>query len=262
MKIALRISLFLVLFFGLERLIRTQTCGFRIDKTIAEYPYNPSWELGETPLPKELNQPFYFLGSGAQTYSFIGQDQTTVLKLFKHYHCWPSSRVLKKLPGSWKAIAKREERMKSIFDSVLLAYKKLPQETQIFHLSLIPKLSHPSIVIYDKIGIRYIIDLKQTPFVLQKKVQPLYPYLQEHPDEAKAIISSFFACLRHRNSLGIANSDNHVGRNFGVWENKVVQFDIGSYFLGEPSEQNSAEFEQWIIKNRPDLKEYFHENRL
>jgi len=262
-KIALRIVVALVILVGLERFTRGQTKGFRVHKTISDHPFNPDWELDNTTVPSELNQKFYFLGNGAQSYSFLGEDQTTVLKIFKHYHCWPSTKILKKLPGSWKVIPHREHRMKSIFGSVLLAYKKLPEETAIFYVNLNPKQNlYPQITLYDKIGIRHTIDLNQTPFVLQKKAELLYPYLTQHPDEAKAIIDSFFACLKARNLQGIANSDNHVGRNFAVYDKKVVQIDIGSYSLGKPSDQNDVEFQNWIIKNRPDLEEYYHESRL
>ncbi len=191
MRVAIRVFIALVLLVGLERLIRTQTRGFRIDKTIAEYPYNPAWSI-DAPVPKELNQKFYFLGSGAQTYSFISEDQTTVLKLFKHYHCWPSSRILKKLPGSWKALPKREQRMKSIFESVLLAYKKLPEETQIFHLSLNPQEKHyPSIILFDKIGIRYIVDLNQPPSCCKRKPSYSTPIWSSIPMRPKQSSTHF-----------------------------------------------------------------------
>ncbi len=184
MKLALKIFFAAVLLFGLERFTRTQTRGFRIDKTTAECGYNPEWEIqGE--VPEVLNQKFYFLGSGAQTYSFIGEDKTTVLKLFKHYHCYPNSRVLRKIPypgfaSKWKEkiLNHREERIGKIFNSAVLAYRDLPEETKILHLKINSKENcYPTIVIYDKIGIKYQVDLNQTPFLLQKKAELIYTYI-------------------------------------------------------------------------------------
>lgn len=268
MKLALKIFIAAVLFFGLEKFIRIQTRGFRIDKTTAEYAYNPAWEIqGE--VPEVLNQKFYFLGSGAQTYSFIGEDKTTVLKLFKHYHCYPNSRVLRKIPypgfaSKWKekVLNHREERIAKIFDSAVLAYRDLPEETKILHLKInSTQNQYPTIVLYDKIGVRYSVDLNQAPFVLQKKAELIYTYIDKHPDEAKKIIDSFFACLRTQTQHRISNRDYHIGRNFGVYEGKVIQFDIGSYFQNEThTPQDIGEFKNWIIKNRPDLETYFNES--
>lgn len=258
MKRLLKVFLTLVLIVGLERLIRTQTNGFRIDKTIAEFPYHADLTAENAP-PEELNQPFYFLGSGAQTYSFIGEDRKTVLKLFKHYHCWPSSRILRKLPWPWKAkiLEDRERRINSIFKSTTLAYRELPEETQVIYLNLNPKEGLSPLVIYDKIGIRYQVDLSKTPFVLQKKGDLLFSYLKKHPDEGKALIDSFFQHIHNMAKAGISNSDKHVGRNFGVCDGKVIHIDIGSFFLSSEL-CDTVEFEHWLEKNRPDLMEYFN----
>lgn len=263
MKLALKIFIAATLLIGLERATRFQTRGFRIDKTTAEYAYNPDWEIqGE--VPAVLNQKFYFLGSGAQTYSFIGEDKTTVLKLFKHYHCYPNSRVLRKIPYRWKekVLNHREERIGKIFNSAVLAYRDLPEETKILHLKInSTQNQYPTIVLYDKIGVQYRVDLNQTPFVLQKKAELIYTYIDKHPNEAKKIIDSFFACLRTQAQHRISNCDAHIGRNFGVYDGKVIQFDIGSYFQTEtPTPHDTGEFKNWIIKNRPDLEEYFNEN--
>ena len=262
MKRISKVFVALVLIVGLERLIRTQTNGFRFDKIIAEFPYNPDWAVEIGAIPEVLNQPFYFLGSGAQTYSFIGEDRKTVLKFFKHYHCWPNSRTLRKLPWPWKekVLQGRERRIESIFSSAALAYKALPEQTQVIHLHLNPgegKL--PPLVIYDKIGIRYQVDLNQTPFLLQKKGALLYPYLKKHPEEGKAMIDSFFAHIHNLAKAGISNSDKHLGRNVGVCEGKVIHLDIGSFFRCDSTELcDTAEFQRWLEKNRPDLMEYFN----
>lgn len=275
MKWIFRILTAIILLVGLEKLIRTQTRGFRIQKIASEYPFNPDWETGCSAVPEKLNQTFYFLGSGAQTYSFIGEDQTTVLKLFKHYHFWPTSKALRKFPlpswaSSWKQsiLNKREKRVMNMFSSAVLAHRHLPEETQILHLNINSKQNlYPTIVIFDNIGIRYSVDLNTTPFVLQKRGQLIYTYLEKHPECTKEVIDSFFSCIRKQASKRIGNCDPHVGRNFGVCESKVIEIDIGSFFIkGSNDFTNSLheaeEFREWIIKNRPEYEEYFNQRAL
>ncbi len=87
MKILIKIFITCLTFFVLEKLIRTQTEGFRIEKTQSDFPFCKQWEVeNKNPASDLFDQSFYFLGSGVQCYVFLGADQKTVLKIFKHYH--------------------------------------------------------------------------------------------------------------------------------------------------------------------------------
>lgn len=281
MKTFYKVLLIPLLFFACERLIRTQTDGFRIEKTHFEYTTNPTWNTDTSATaPEVLQQSFHFLGSGVQCYAFLSEDQTTVLKIFKHYHLWPNSSILKKIPlpqplNHWKNIAleKRAKRIDKIFASALIAYNNLPDKTGTFFLNLNPTgTSYPNITIYDKIGVRHSLDLNKTPFLLQKKADLIFSYLENHPKETKGIIDSLFHCLRNRCYLGITNHDPIVHKNFGVIAGEVIEFDIGS-FEQLPLADNSLYFhrevfyetlevENWLRRHRPEHLEYFEHKRL
>lgn len=281
MKKLFKFFFLLILLFGLERFIRSQTEGFRIDKIFADFDPNPKWELPEQAPPQELlHQSFYFLGSGVQCYAFLSEDGETVLKVFKHYHLPPNSRFLRRISvpaflGNWKnaVLSKREERMQSIFSSALIAYRDLKEHTGVFFLNLNPKLDHfPKVSIYDKIGIHYELDLNKTPFLLQKKADLLFSYLESHKDETKNVIDSLFSCIQYRNQRGIINNDPLIHRNFGILNGEVIEIDVGS-FVSNPYLKKSffskrefffetLKLKEWILENRPEYSEYFDQKLL
>ncbi|NGX59510.1 MAG: hypothetical protein KR126chlam3_00662 [Chlamydiae bacterium] len=280
-KKLLKLLLFGILFIGMEKLIRTQTDGFRLEKTISDFAPKEEWETS-FPLPNAeiFNQPFYFLGSGVQCYAFVSADGETVLKVFKHYHLWPSSKILRKLPlpkflQNWKnsILAKREKRIGSIFASAQIAQNQLQQQTGVFHLNLNPKKRrYPKLTIFDKIGIRYELDLSKTPFLLQKKADLIFSYLETHKEKTMEIIDSLFTCIHNRTELGISNTDPIMHRNFGIRDGEVMEIDIGS-FISNPHVKNplfakrelfyeTLELKDWISKHTPELTKYFEQKLL
>jgi hypothetical protein len=226
----LKLALFLIIFFALERFTRSQTDGFRLEKTLADVPFEVQ---GEEPMPTDrLNQTFTFLGSGVQSYAFLGEDNETVLKLFKHYHFGLPSRVLKHLTflpkvSSW--ITRRGQRMGAIFESAHLAQKHLRAQTGLLSAHLVPAADAPVVTLIDRIGIHHTLDLSKAPFVLQKRAIPLANYLKHHPDEADTLARSQELCVANREACGIINTDKHTLQNMGVLDGQVIEIDIGSF---------------------------------
>lgn len=277
MKILFKLFLAALLFFGLDRLVRTQTNGFRIDKTTSPYTASPEWDF---PAPSQheqlLNQEFFFIGSGAQFYAFMGKDQKTVLKLYKHYHMWPGNQILVRMPFTkkWKekVIAERKKRNFYSYASTLLAAGPLADLTGVIYLNINPRLNYyPQVTLYDKIGIKYQIDLNNRPFVLQKRATTLFTYLKKHPEKIKEMIDSLFEHIHQCASLNIMNNDPILYCNYGVIDDKLTQIDIGS-FVKNPFVKNSLiekrelyfqslQMREWITKKHPELLTYF-EKRL
>jgi len=285
MKIFFKLLLAAFLFISMDRLIRTQTHGFRFEKIQSDYSFRFDWEPSPFSLDlcsdfcNLIDQPFYFLGSGVQCYAFLSKDQTTVLKVFKHYHLGLSSKILQKLPlpkplKNWRdhLLQKRKNRMESIFSSALLAYRELSDKTGLVYLNINPQdHRYPCVVIYDNIGIRYRLDLNKTPFLLQKKADPIFSYLNENIGNTKEIIDSFFACLSNRTKREIFNTDPRIYRNFGISNKEVIEIDIGSFtknlsidssFLRKNLLNESQEFKEWVKKNTPELSNYFDQKLL
>jgi len=247
--------LFLILLVGVERFTRSQTDGFRVEKTLFDA-VEAVESTHQSPPPHEvLEKPFYFLGSGAQFYAFVSEDNQTVLKLFKHYHMWPSSRILKQAPlpsflHKWreKTLEKRRERMTNIFSSAQIALNPLSKETGVYALRLSPcKTSYPTVTLYDKIGVLHTLDLNNAPFVLQKRAELITSF-----DETMADL--IVAAIKHRCKKGVINQDPVPYRNFGILDSNVVEIDLGSFKKIEGSydqvfNAQVVAIKQWISKH-------------
>lgn len=280
MKLWKKISLFLVLFLAAERFCRSQTEGFRIGKTLSDYPYQKKWEIAfsteqEENVQKLLAQPFHFLGSGVQSYAFLGEDGETVLKIFKPFHMWPPNHILKQLPlpsgTKNKIVSDRNRRVEAIFQSAKIAYENLKEKTALVYLHLnTTKEKFTPITLYDKLGIKHTASLDQSAFALQKKAELMLPYFKEHPDEGKQIIGQLFELIILRCKKGIANSDPVFHKNFGLSEGKVVEIDIGSFSFN-PFLQKTHLIKKEILyetltlktvleEQFPELLEYYNEH--
>lgn len=283
-KIA-KILLVLLAFFAVSKFCRKQTDGFRVIKTQAATPFNPSWEnppLSTTEseeIQNILSQKFHFLGSGVQSYAFLSDDGKTVLKFFKHYHMWPNTQLLQKisLPLNFveNTVEERHKRMSYIFNSCKIAHKECEEQTGVFYLQLNPSPGFPKIRVFDKLNIAHEIDLKTTPFLLQRKAVPLCPYISQlmkkgDVQEAKKSIESVLILVQNRMQKGVLNTDRKFCRNVGFFEGKAIHIDIGSFdkssplqdpaIIQEEAEKELLEFKVWLKKEHPMLIEYFEES--
>lgn len=271
-----RILLVLLLILLTERFCRHQTDGFRVEKTHAET-LGPHFELSDDSL---LRQPFYFFGSGVQSYVFLGADGQTILKLFKHYHTPISTRWIKKLAvlppalASYqsKVLANRQKRMESIYQSSLIALTDLKEQTGLLFADLSPPNGkYPLIELYDKIGIRHLVDLTRKPFLLQKRAQLVFPSIQASLNQndlkgAKRKIDSLLLAISKRCQLGISNTDPIVRRNFGFIGEKAIEIDTGSFsknphlhqefYLKKELYFETLELQEYLNQHSPELADY------
>lgn len=229
-----------MLFFSIERFCRFQTGGFRVSKVCVEHDYKFSEASSEIPSEMRvlLDQPYTFLGRGVQFFAFLGDDQKTVLKLFKHHHTGlPIDFIEKWFPRFLQdpLIKKRERRMQRLLKSAYIAKTNLAQETGIFfcHLAKNKDDSFP-IILKDKLGSRFSLDLAKTEFVLQKKAigveKTLHTLLQKKQvDEAILAMQKLLVLIEERSKKGIKNKDEKILQNFGFIEKEPVEIDIGSY---------------------------------
>jgi len=228
------LCLFLVI--AVERFCRWQTGGFLFTKatTAHVYPFSSTPQVG----PSELHQTFYFLGSGVQSYAFLGEDGKTVIKLFKHHHMGLSTDLMKKLLPQAIAtpiLRNRENRMKHIFKSAQIAFEELPEETGVYytHLGKTDCLLG-QITLCDKIGIFHQLDLDQTEFVLQKRAEPVCERLHilfrsKKTGEAMQAMQNLLTLIENRSRKGIKNKDGKVTENCGFIRDTPIELDIGSY---------------------------------
>lgn len=166
--------------------------------------------------------------------AFIGDDHTTVLKLFKMSHL---------LPKTWLALAPvtagyryrkttlREEKLKSTFQSIKLACVQVPEETGVLFAQLNPGFEKKVVVIDKQRGV-HRLDLAHTPFVLQRKAELIYTRLLRHlkKGDEEALHQDrekILELVAKRCRKGIVDSDSGVSANYGFVGTQAVQIDIG-----------------------------------
>lgn len=277
---ALSLCLLLV---GLERLYYRQNGGFRIANVLSPVPPVYTCDEDLSKIDHLLDQPFRFLGSGGTSYVFLGEDQTTVLKLFKHQHLITKNFLFHlHFPGVLDTlridkIAKREKqhlhkRQAFFFNSCKLAYQHLKEETGLIFLCLAPNAHFTrEIKLIDAWGIPHYLDLSQTEFALQKKADMLFPTLEQllssgRKEEVKDAIDSLLSLMHTRCNKGIGDRDPNLLINFGFVSGKAVEIDLGSYYLkstpNSPFQTAQEIFlstyalQKWLEKHSPDLLNY------
>lgn len=241
-----KIIFIIILFFGIERFCRSQTGGFRPAKVCAEHDYG--FQETSHEIPSEirylLQQSFTFLGRGVQFFAFIGEDKKTVLKLFKHHHTGiPIDWIEKCFPNCLKTfvVKKREKRMLRLLRSAYIAKTFLSKETGVFFCHLGKQKTYPlPILVKDKLGTSFLLDLEKTEFVLQKKAIPvkkkLQALLQENKiDEAIEAMQKILLLIEERSQKGIKNKDGKILQNCGFIDHDAIEIDIGSYIYRQQS---------------------------
>jgi len=243
-------SFCILVFAGLHLFCQKQTQGFRPYLILSNLPNDPRWEVPSLSLEEQkridqlLDQPFTFLGSGGWCFAFLGQDQKTVLKFYRHSHFLPSSIfkdfACKKLllqSDPWPQ--DRPYFQAFNFNSCTLLYSEAKERTGILYVHLNKTQGkHKPVTLIDNIGIAHVIDLDKTEFIVQKKANLLFPHLQElseqkKMDEAKQCIDDFLGCLLTLCQRGIRDNDRSLRYNFGFTEDGAVTLDLSSFEFDE-----------------------------
>ena len=260
-----------------------KTDGFAHYKILSDLAFNPEWvprNSAEEPadLQKILDQPFYYLAKGAQSYVFASEDGETVIKFFRIYHMSPPlwmkalsfPHLLQPLKIG-KIIAKKNELNKD-FQSYKIAFEEMKEETGLLYLHL-NKTSHlgKKLRIYDKIGVAYDLDMDKMEFLVQKKAKLVFPAIDsliktEGLDAAKEATRALVQLLLSRCQKGIFDKDPDLNTNFGFLDKRPIQIDIGR-FCHEVEPKTASmhaqeilritdNFRQWLEANHPPLAEY------
>lgn len=233
-----KLLLLLCLFFAIERFCHWQTDGFRLSKATSKhiYPYSHHSEN----LPQTLDQPFYYLGKGVQFYVFIGEDQKTILKLFKHHHAGFATDTLNVLFPKFiknRIIRNREKRMRCIFGSARIADLDIGKETGVTYVHIGKDYWKKKLtkgVLYDKIGIKHSVDFDEIDFVLQERADLVKNRLSElfdlgNIDEAINSMKKVICMVEKRSRKNVKNKDGNILENCGFIGENPVEIDIGSF---------------------------------
>jgi hypothetical protein len=275
-------ALLLLALWGVARLAHHKTDGLRLSKFSHNIPTTPlDFEQGGSEEMRPLlEQKFTYFGRGLQSFSFLGEDGTTVLKLFNN-HYQKRIRLARWLPDfypfkAWKRslIRKSEFKLTRTFDSYLLAFDQMQKETGLLFLHPQPGEGLPTITLIDKLNIAHPFDLNSHAFALQKKAEPVYPYLlqlKERGELAKAqeAVKELVSLMRGKMSAGIGDNDPLIRTNLGFENGRPMQIDIGPFYHNEalknPEEQKNElkkitlSMKHWLESHYPELLETLDE---
>lgn len=271
-KKCLPVLLFVVVAIGLYFFCNIQTHGFRPYLILSNLPNDPRWEVAplsaaeQEQINQKLNQSFTFLGSGGWCFAFLGEDQTTVLKFYRHSHLalnFPFKDVslekLRFMSAPWPVGASYAQELN--FVSCSLLYKEVKERTGLLyvHLNKTEGL-HPPVTLFDAIGVKHTIDLDSTEFIVQDKVDLILPHFdllmkKGEVDKAKRCVKDTITCFLELYEKGIWDTDTSLKKNYGFIGDKAVALDLSS-FIFDPSLKNARDYTQKIRRKTRRLERY------
>ena len=246
-----------------------QTDGFSIARIRSDLEPRSEWETpSSADFADILNQPFRYLGKGVQTFAFASADGRYVLKFYRHHRAGhPLSFFSPISPRLKMTLAKRQNKRLKDFSSYKLGYDHLKEETGLIFIHLNRGDFHQKVTLYDKIGIKHILDLNEMEFLLQQRAQPFYTALERWIDdgqleEAKEGITGLLSLLQSRCLKGISDKDPDLQTNFGFINQRPIQFDVGRFKLDSSIDTEAeliritAKLKDWLDQKSPHLSQH------
>lgn len=234
-------------------------------------------------LPPQVNsileEKFFYLAKGHQSFVFVSEDGEYILKFYRFpSHLRPMSWITHPVAYLFdknriKIKDYNLDKLRSSFESYRIAYNELKEESGLIYLHL-DKTDHlkKRIVLVDSLGVSYLVDLDSTHFLVQKKGELIFPLLsnlvkQEKLDDAKKVIDEVIALIVTRCHKGIADLDPVLEKNYGWLAGKAIHLDSGRFkkveTLSEKEEvlRITKGLKVWLQETNPDLLAHY-ENRV
>lgn len=231
------------------------TGGFTLGNIHTNLPYHHSRDV--LPLSSEehaivlqaFQQPYTYIGKGAQCFAFISQDGKYVLKFFKSKHHKPSflTRLLPDVPPFAHYLEKKQEEKKqqldAIFRGYLLAYESLGPDSGLLFLHFNGGGELPRTVsVRDGMGWRWHIPLREAIFVLQRYSDTLGSVLDYAlqrgnsclaKERLKQVVDMYVRGYRKK----IYDRDHAVVRNVGFASEQPIHLDVGHLTQASETEE-------------------------
>lgn len=271
--------------YGAGRLYFQLTGGFTIGNITNEaLAYDPRWEMPPM-TPQEsaevlrvLDQDYYYLGKGCQSYVFASQDGRTVLKFPKYQRFRPQAwiNLCTWMPGVSAYQQKKGEfrllQMEKMFRGWTLGFEELSEESGVIfiHLNKTPEWSH-RIVLHDKMGMTHAINLGTKEFMLQKRAVMLDQEIerlmsQGNVQGVEVIIDRILAMIMGEYYRGLADNDHALVQNTGVIDGRPIHIDVGQFIrhrevkspdkYGKELFNKTYRMHQWLEKKYPPLADH------
>lgn len=262
--------------YGLITLHEELTGNFRLNNIQCDLAYNTSWET-KPPSSSEqenirhiLNQSFYFLGNGKQSFAFISEDRKYVIKFFRFQNLRPSWY------STWNPFSKdpqrKEKKLEALFNSYKIAYDLDKDHTHLLFVHLnSTDFFNKKMKIIDRLGFSYEIDLDSTVFILQERGEiakkVLGKLMQSNQiGEVKLKIRSLLDMYVSEYKRGLHDKDYNLMHNTGFVNGKPFRIDPGRmHYLEEMKNpviyQNDLQklaktrLDKWVNRYFPTYRE-------
>lgn len=231
-----------------SRFCEEKTSGFTICKISSPISYKEYWNSPPPQFSSRIfDQKYTFLGSGGQSFAFVSEDGNSVLKFLK---C------------PFRLSLKKRERLERDYKSYQLAFEELKEESGLIYLHLTKSpATHKTVVLVDRLGIEHRIVLDEMAFILQRKAELIYPYIERLMQQgdlegAKTALHSLIQLLDGRCKKRIFDEDAKIHRNCGFIDKKAVFIDIGRFKKSEKAqslEKMTSRLRNWLLQNYPEL---------
>lgn len=286
-KIAKRLLLLFVLvatLYGLGRLYFRVTAGFTVANIISDFTFQPQWEVRsllaneQAEFARAIDQPYYYLGKGCQSYVFASQDGQYVVKFFKYqrYRLQPWLAYFPPLPAIVKyrqeKLEKKWKKLDGFVQSWKIAFENLKEESGLIfvHLNKTDHLHH-TLTIYDKIGQKHLLNLDQMEFCIQRRAQLLDKAILAYKTAgdlagAQQLVHQILNLILSEYSRGLADNDHALLQNTGVAQGRPVHIDVGQFAFNEDVKQllvlhqelftKTYRFKLWLREHYPELADY------
>ncbi len=192
--------------------------------------------------PQELfNQPFHYLGKGAQSFVFESQDGKAVLKFYRfpsHLRRFPwTHHPLGYLFSSSRKNIKEYNlrRLELSFHSFYLAANPLIDETAVLYVHLQPTNElHQKAHLIDQLGVHYDLPLDSVAFLVQKRGVSFLTLFKEelaknNHEKCKQMLDGLIDVIRRRCAHNISDLDNMDNDNYGWLDGRAIHLDIGRF---------------------------------
>lgn len=265
------------------------TDGFSVKDISSNFDYNPEFDVHtlateeHQQLDKALNQSYYYLAKGKQSFVFLSQDGQYVIKFFNYQQMGPESwidyfppvqNILKYPKEEFIKKQKFDER----YTSWKLAFDNLKDETGLLYVHLNKSNNiQKKLFIYDKIGLSHLIELDQTVFCIQRRTdllsQTLLQYKQNgNLKEAQELIVNLLKLFASEYQKELCDKDISWMRHTGILQDgRPIKLNIGKFVKDQqikiPIIQYHHLFHQtrklqiWLNNQYPELADFL-ENQL
>lgn len=281
------LSLLIVSLYGLGRLYYHLTGGFMVANITSDFPFQPQWEVHslaaneQEELNQALDQPYHYLGKGCQSYVFLSRDGQYVIKFFKYqrYRLQPWFAILPSLPAIVKyrqeKMEKKWNKLNGFVQSWKIAFENLKEETGLLfvHLNKTTNMQR-QVTIYDKIGLKHMIELDQMEFCIQRCARMLCETLLDYKVKgdlvgAQQLIHQLLNMILSEYARGLADNDHALMQNTGVSRSRPIHIDVGQFVFNEEMKQprgfqqelftKTYKFKLWLRDNYSELGDYLEE---